>query len=98
LDKFLQLPENPTVKPGLDSPTSLNILSDMGQILPPDNRRSDRLAFFENHLAGFVIDFFDSRPLFAEGFAKQPYFWTLNGADGEVPRRPRPFPYLQWGD
>jgi hypothetical protein len=71
LDKCLQLPESPTVKPGWDSPASLKGLSDIGQILHPDNRPSDRLGVFHNRPAGFVIILFDSTPHLAGDFAKQ---------------------------
>jgi hypothetical protein len=44
----------------------------------PDARRSDRLGFFHNCLVGFVIDLFESTPLFAGDFAMQ-VFCALRG-------------------
>jgi len=65
LDKALQLPECPAVQSCAHAPACPKAVADVREVLHHDGGRANASGFLENRLARFVIDVFDTPPLFA---------------------------------
>jgi hypothetical protein len=65
LDKALQLPECPAVQSGAHAPTCAEAIADVREVLHYDLGCPNASGLFENRLARFVIDVFDTPPFLA---------------------------------
>src|SRR6202041_1705196 len=65
VDKTLQLPECPTVQPGAHAPATPQSIADVRQVLHHDRGSPDATGLLDDGLARFVVDLFDTPPLFA---------------------------------
>jgi hypothetical protein len=64
-DKTLQLPERPAVQPGAHAPPAPQPSADVRQVLHHDLGSPDATGFQDDGFARFVVDIFDTPPLFA---------------------------------
>src|ERR1700730_14240134 len=65
LDKALQLPERPAVQPCAHAPACPKAIADVREVLHHDRGRANASGLFENRLARFVVDVFDTPPFLA---------------------------------
>jgi hypothetical protein len=65
LDKALQLPERPAVQPCAHAPTCAEAIADVREVLHYDMGCPNASGLFENGLARFVVDVFDTPPFLA---------------------------------
>jgi hypothetical protein len=65
VDKTLQLPERPAVQPGAHAPPAPQPSADVRQVLHHDLGSPDATGLLDEGLARFVVDMFDTPPLFA---------------------------------
>src|SRR3984893_18503136 len=65
LNKAPQLPERPAVQPCAHAPACPKAIADVREVLHHDRGRANASGLFENRLARFVVDVFDTPPFLA---------------------------------
>src|SRR5260370_3462894 len=64
-DKTLRLPERPAAQPCAHAPPARQPIADVRKVLHHDLGSSDATGLLDDGLARFVVDMFDTPPLFA---------------------------------